>query len=241
MLLGAIDTPGSWRYKSPYPRPIPPGPQPVGKGAKPNTMLPGMALGYPRGPEDMLLFLCVHGGKHQWTRLAWICDVAEFIREAQEEGLHVILRPGPYICAEWDLGGLPSWLLADPNIVLRSDDPKFMQPVGSWLKRLGQELASLQATRGGPIFAVQVENEYGSFDSDKVYMRHIYDLIAAAGLGEVDVLLRGHEDNAGLWLERAMLLHACGHDAEAAEAKRRAIQLRPALASVADRLPNPAR
>ena len=55
MLLGAIDTPGSWRYKSPYPRPIPPGPQPVGKGAKPNTMLPGMALGYPRGPEDMLL------------------------------------------------------------------------------------------------------------------------------------------------------------------------------------------
>ena len=55
MLLGAIDTPGSWRYKSPYPRPIPPGPQPVGKGAKPNTMLPGMALGYPRGPEDLLL------------------------------------------------------------------------------------------------------------------------------------------------------------------------------------------
>lgn len=55
MLLGAIDTPGSWRYKSPYPRPIPPGPQPVGKGTKPNTMLPGMALGYPRGPEDMLL------------------------------------------------------------------------------------------------------------------------------------------------------------------------------------------
>ena len=55
MLLGAIDTPGSWRYKSPYPRPIPPGPQPAGKGAKPNTMLPGMALGYPRGPEDMLL------------------------------------------------------------------------------------------------------------------------------------------------------------------------------------------
>ncbi len=111
-------------------------------------------------------------------------DVAEFIREAQEEGLHVILRPGPYVCAEWDLGGLPSWLLADPQIILRSDDPKFMQPVERWLKRLGQELAPLQATRGGPIFAVQVENEYGSFDSDKEYMRHIYDLIAAAGFGE---------------------------------------------------------
>ena len=111
-------------------------------------------------------------------------DVAEFIREAQEEGLHVILRPGPYVCAEWDLGGLPSWLLADPQIILRSDDPKFMQPVERWLERLGQELAPLQATRGGPIFAVQVENEYGSFDNDKQYMRHIYDLIAAAGFGE---------------------------------------------------------
>ena len=111
-------------------------------------------------------------------------DVAEFIREAQEEGLHVILRPGPYVCAEWDLGGLPSWLLADPQIVLRSNDPKFMQPTARWLKRLGQELAPLQATRGGPIFAVQVENEYGSFDRDKQYMRHIYDLIVAAGFGE---------------------------------------------------------
>jgi len=111
-------------------------------------------------------------------------DVAEFMREAQEEGLHVILRPGPYVCAEWDLGGLPSWLLADPQIVLRSDDPKFMQPVARWLKRLGQELAPLQAMRGGPIFAVQVENEYGSFDNDKQYMRHIYDLIVAAGFGD---------------------------------------------------------
>jgi beta-galactosidase len=111
-------------------------------------------------------------------------DVAEFLREAQEEGLHVILRPGPYVCAEWDLGGLPSWLLADPQIVLRSVDPKFMKPAEIWLMRLGQELAPLQATRGGPIIAVQVENEYGSFDSDKVYLKHIYDLIVAAGFGQ---------------------------------------------------------
>lgn len=111
-------------------------------------------------------------------------DVAAFIRAAQEEGLYVILRPGPYVCAEWDLGGLPSWLLADPGIVLRSDDPKFMQPTAAWLKRLGQELAPLQITRGGPIIAVQVENEYGSFDNDKHYLQHIYDAIVAAGLGE---------------------------------------------------------
>ncbi len=111
-------------------------------------------------------------------------DVAEFVREAQEEGLLVILRPGPYVCAEWDLGGLPAWLLAEPSIVLRSNDPKFMDPVARWLKRLGQELAPLQATRGGPIIAVQVENEYGSFDSDKHYMQHIHDLVASNGFGE---------------------------------------------------------
>ncbi len=111
-------------------------------------------------------------------------DVAEFIRIAQEEGLYVILRPGPYVCAEWDLGGLPAWLLATPDIVLRSDDPKFMQPAARWLTRLGQELAPLQATRGGPIIAAQVENEYGSFDNDKQYMKHIYDLIAGAGFRE---------------------------------------------------------
>ena len=111
-------------------------------------------------------------------------DVADFIRAAQDEGLYVLLRPGPYVCAEWDLGGLPAWLLADPTIVLRSDDPKFRRPVERWLKRLGQELAPLQATRGGPILAVQVENEYGSFDGDHQYMKHIYDLIAGAGFGD---------------------------------------------------------
>src|SRR5580658_2969053 len=71
-------------------------------------------------------------------------DVAAFIRAAQEEGLYVILRPGPYSCAEWDLGGFPAWLLADRDIVLRSRDAKFMRPAQRWLKRLGQELAPLQ-------------------------------------------------------------------------------------------------
>lgn len=106
-------------------------------------------------------------------------DVAEFIRMAQEEGLYVILRPGPYSCAEWDLGGFPAWLLADPTIVLRTTDEKFMGPAERWLKRLGQELAPLQMARSGPILAVQVENEYGSFGNDKQYMKRIYDALAA--------------------------------------------------------------
>jgi beta-galactosidase len=108
-------------------------------------------------------------------------DVAEFVREAQQEGLYVILRPGPYVCSEWDLGGLPAWLLADPKMELRSNQGNFLRPVAKWLRRLGQELAPLQITRGGPIIAVQVENEYGSFGSDGAYMSRIRDLIAEAG------------------------------------------------------------
>jgi len=111
-------------------------------------------------------------------------DVAEFIRTAQQEGLYVILRPGPYVCAEWDLGGLPAWLLADPNMVLRSADEKFLGPVDRWMKRLGIELAPLQITRGGPIIAVQVENEYGSFGSDHEYMNRVLAAVRTAGLGE---------------------------------------------------------
>lgn len=112
-------------------------------------------------------------------------DVAAFVRTAQEEGLYVLLRPGPYVCSEWDLGGLPAWLLADSNIVLRSTDPKFTGPAERFLKRLGQELAPLQATRGGPIIGVQVENEYGSFGKDAQYMGKIRDAIVSAHLNEV--------------------------------------------------------
>jgi beta-galactosidase len=105
-------------------------------------------------------------------------DVAEFIREAQQEGLYVILRPGPYVCSEWEFGGLPAWLLKDKDTQVRSTDPKFMQPAQRWLHRLGQELAPLQYSRGGNIIAVQVENEYGSFGHDNVYLGQIrQDLI----------------------------------------------------------------
>ncbi len=112
-------------------------------------------------------------------------DVAAFVRTAQEEGLYVILRPGPYSCAEWDLGGFPAWLLADPNIVLRSTDETFLAPAERWLQRLGRELAPLQITSGGPILAVQVENEYGSFGHDEEYLKRILAALKNAGLGEV--------------------------------------------------------
>lgn len=112
-------------------------------------------------------------------------DVAAFVRTAQEEGLYVLLRPGPYVCSEWDLGGLPAWLLASPDIVLRSTDAQFMQPAREYLERLGHELVPLLATHGGPIIGIQVENEYGSFGKDAEYMRQVRDAIVAAGFGEV--------------------------------------------------------
>ena len=108
-------------------------------------------------------------------------DVAEFIHEAQQEGLYVILRPGPYVCAEWEFGGYPAWLLKNPNIKVRTSDPAFMEPATRWLHRLGQELAPLQSGNGGPIIATQVENEYGSFGSDHAYMEQIHHALIDAG------------------------------------------------------------
>ncbi len=131
------------------------------------------------------VFWNLHEPKHGVYEFRGSLDVAAFVRIAQEEGLYVILRPGPYACAEWDLGGLPAWLLADPNIVLRSADEKFLAPAQRWLQRLGRELAPLQITHGGPIIAVQVENEYGSFGNDHAYMQRILAALRNAGLGEV--------------------------------------------------------
>jgi beta-galactosidase len=108
-------------------------------------------------------------------------DVAAYVRTAREEGLDVVLRPGPYVCAEWDFGGYPAWLIADDDTLPRTRDERFLVPARAWLKRLGQELAPLQRAHGGPIVAVQIENEYGSFGSDREYMRAIRDAIADAG------------------------------------------------------------
>ncbi|HEY4355567.1 MAG TPA: beta-galactosidase family protein [Acidobacteriaceae bacterium] len=111
-------------------------------------------------------------------------DIAEFAREAQSEGLHVILRPGPYVCAEWELGGFPSWLLKDRDVALRSDEPKYQAAVRAWMKRLGQEVQPLLLKNGGPIVAVQVENEYGSFGDDKAYLEGVKQQLIDSGMGD---------------------------------------------------------
>ena len=108
-------------------------------------------------------------------------DVAEFVREAQEEGLYVNLRPGPYSCAEWEFGGFPAWLLKDHSMVVRGSDPRFIAAASRWMHRLGQELAPLQIDRGGPIIMVQIENEYGSFGNDRGYLNQIRQMIVDSG------------------------------------------------------------
>ena len=110
-------------------------------------------------------------------------DVAAFVRLAQQEGFRVLLRTGPYSCAEWDLGGFPSWLLATPESAkaLRSNDPLFTDAVDRWMTRLAKELAPLQVGRGGPIIATQIENEYGNFGSDHAYMAKLHEIFVKAG------------------------------------------------------------
>lgn len=97
-------------------------------------------------------------------------DLHRFIELAQEVGLYVILRPSPYICAEWEFGGLPYWLLKDPQMKIRISYPPFLESVTCYQERLLAEVADLQITCGGPIIMMQVENEYGSYANDKEYL-----------------------------------------------------------------------
>lgn len=104
-------------------------------------------------------------------------DVAEFCRLAQKNGMYVIVRPGPYVCAEWEMGGLPWWLLKKKDIKLRERDPYFMERVKIFEQKVGEQLAPLTIQRGGPIIMIQVENEYGSYGEDKPYVSEIRDCL----------------------------------------------------------------
>ena len=104
-------------------------------------------------------------------------DVAEFCRLAQKNGMYVIVRPGPYVCAEWEMGGLPWWLLKKKDIRLREQDPYFMERVKIFEQKVGEQLAPLTLKNGGPIIMIQVENEYGSYGEDKPYVSEIRDCL----------------------------------------------------------------
>ncbi|MGZ5487232.1 MAG: glycoside hydrolase family 35 protein, partial [Candidatus Aminicenantales bacterium] len=109
-------------------------------------------------------------------------DLAAFIRTAQRIGLWVIVRPGPYACAEWDFGGLPAWLLRTPDIKVRCSDPRYLAACESYILKIGEVLRDLQVHRGGPVLMVQVENEYGSFGNDRDYLLALKGFWEKAGI-----------------------------------------------------------
>ena len=114
-------------------------------------------------------------------------DVAAFCRLCQKNGMYVIVRPGPYVCAEWEMGGLPWWLLKKKDIRLREQDPYFMQRVEIFEREVGKQLAPLTIQNGGPIIMVQVENEYGSYGKDKPYVSAIRDIVRKSGFDKVSL------------------------------------------------------
>ena len=111
-----------------------------------------------------------------------ILDIDRFIRLAQELGLYVILRPSPYICAEWEFGGLPGWLLREEGMRLRVNDPSFLGHVEEYYKELLPRLTPWQCTRGGPVILMQVENEYGYYANDRTYLEEMRRLMRGNGV-----------------------------------------------------------
>ncbi|PRB17364.1 beta-galactosidase family protein [Microbacterium sp. MYb62] len=148
--------------------------------------------------EDRLRRLAAMGANTVDTYVAWNFhervegdvrfdgwrDIERFIRLAGEVGLDVFVRPSPYICAEWSNGGIPFWL-SGRVAALRTSDPDFLAAVDAWYDELIPRLVPLQASHGGPIVAVQIENEYGSFGSDAGYLAHLRDGLRARGMVEM--------------------------------------------------------
>lgn len=163
--------------------------------------------------EDRLLKLKACGFNTVETYVPWnlhepkggqfvfdgFCDLNEFIRVAAELNLMVIVRPGPFICAEWEMGGLPGWLLKDKNIKLRCMDDKYLAHVDRWFDEFIPRLVPHLCTNGGPVIAVQVENEYGSYGNDKAYLEYIKEGLIRRGVdsilftsdGPTDYMLKG--------------------------------------------------
>ena len=108
-------------------------------------------------------------------------ELSRFLKLCQKHDMWVIVRPGPYVCAEWEMGGLPWWLLKKENMELRSQNKDFMQAVGRFQRRLAKELQPFMLKNGGNILMVQVENEFGSYGTDKAYMSAMRDSLRAAG------------------------------------------------------------
>ncbi len=113
-------------------------------------------------------------------------DLIAFVKMCQEEGLFVIVRPGPYVCTEWDFGGLPGWTLADQKAVVRDNNPQYMKPAMEYVAKISGMMEPLSVENGGPVLMIQVENEYGSFGKDKDYLKaHVAAIRKGGWKGEL--------------------------------------------------------
>lgn len=124
----------------------------------------------------------VHEPKEGQYNFSGQFDIRGFVRIAEELGLFVILRPSPYICAEWEFGGLPAWLLTYKNIRIRASEPLFIEKVSSYYDKLFEVISPLQIDCGGPVIMMQVENEYGSYGEDKEYLIALHELMLKQGV-----------------------------------------------------------
>jgi beta-galactosidase len=109
-------------------------------------------------------------------------DLDRFLRLVADAGMYAIVRPGPYICAEWDNGGLPAWLFRDPSVGVRRYEPRYLDAVREYLARVYEVVVPHQVDRGGPVLLVQVENEYGAFGDDKRYLRALAEHTRTCGI-----------------------------------------------------------
>jgi len=111
-----------------------------------------------------------------------ILDLERFLRQVVDAGMYAIVRPGPFICAEWDNGGLPAWLFRSPGVGVRRHEKQFLAAVQDYLERVLRIVRPLQVDRGGPVLIVQVENEYGAFGDDETYLKALVDIIRGEGI-----------------------------------------------------------
>ena len=103
-------------------------------------------------------------------------NLAEFFRIVQEEEMWLIVRPGPYVCAEWEFGGIPPYLLRIPDIKLRCMDPRYMAAAERYIGKLAEVIKPFMVTNGGPLLMIQIENEYGSYGNDRNYMARLKEV-----------------------------------------------------------------
>ena len=152
-------------------------------------------LHYPRIPEeywDQRIKMCkalgmntvclytfwnIHESREGVFDFTGQADIRRFIELCRDNNLNVILRPGPYVCAEWEMGGLPWWLLKKRDIRLRDNDPYFLERVRIFQEALAGQIGDLTIEKGGPIIMIQVENEYGSYGENKDYISNIRDIL----------------------------------------------------------------